>query len=64
MIWDYLKRLIKPKPAPKPRPVKEGQRVLCNYCGYEGDISRFLDEDMWDTVCPKCGEKDDHTYEL
>lgn len=64
-IRDFFRRLFRRKSdESKPRRDLPQQRVRCENCGYEGDISRFLEEDNWDTICPKCGEKDNHTYDL
>lgn len=48
---------------PTPRPRKHNIRVECPTCGYEADESEFLQKDMSDTICPKCGE-DTPIYEL
>jgi hypothetical protein len=38
--------------------------MTCNQCGFEGSMEDFLAENGEDTICPKCNEKDDHTYEV
>ena len=50
--------------AAEDEPQPEGQHVYCNACGYHADIVKFLQQDTGDTICPRCQERDDHTYAL
>lgn len=36
--------------------------IHCENCGWEGFWQDFTSQDSEDTICPKCGEKDNHTY--
>lgn len=38
--------------------------VTCNNCGLCGYADDFEQLDPFDTVCPRCGEKQQHTYEV
>jgi len=38
------------------------QIVKCMNCGYTANMSEFLSLDTTDTICPKCGEKNEHIY--
>jgi len=38
--------------------------VICNECGYKGLYEDFIQDDTDDTICPNCGEKDNHTYNI
>ena len=38
--------------------------MQCEACGYKGPMKHFLRENTEDTICPVCGERDEHVYEV
>jgi len=38
--------------------------MQCAACGYKGPMKHFLRENTEDTICPVCGERDEHVYEV
>ena len=43
----------------------DGEDVVeCLRCGHKGTACEFMLLDPWDSKCPKCGEAQEHVYEV
>lgn len=38
--------------------------IYCEICGYKGDEADFEQISLNDTICPRCGESQEHVYEV
>lgn len=38
--------------------------VVCQACEYRGTSADFLQIDARDSICPRCGEPQEHVYEV
>ncbi len=63
MRWPTWFKKDKDKKQNPPKKTKE-DLVTCGNCGHVGHDSEFMAEDPDDSICPKCGEKDNLIYEM
>lgn len=60
MTLEVLRRLLREHPKPEEL---QGD-VTCLSCGYKGSVAEFMEADAADSICPLCGERNEHRYEV